>query len=329
MHFFNPVAVLPLVELVRAPATDDVDARDGLGRDEEARQARRARQGCSRLRRQPAPDPPVVRPHAGARERQHVRGDGRGGAAARAPDAARRRSSRWSARGSRTTCSTRSTTRSPTGSRSRRRSRTSRTARWTSSLTGDDRRTEDEIYQRILEALADEARHVLDEGVVASAGEIDACLILGAGFPFFRGGLTPYLDAEGVSTRVSGRPLGGRLKTSVVRPIPVQLCPQHRSAPETRKCADPQGKQHQSRVLRICTRPTSTRHFRRRSLQRAWKPPRSALMPGTASRSSTPVRTRLPRSRPAPPAAPRSTTRSPRWMRAGRRPRTAGASATG
>ena len=55
-------------------------------------------------------------------------------------------------------------------------------------LTGDDRRSEDEIYQRILEALADEARHVLDEGVVASAGEIDACLILGAGFPFFRGG---------------------------------------------------------------------------------------------------------------------------------------------
>ena len=57
-------------------------------------------------------------------------------------------------------------------------------------------------------ALADEARHILDEGVASSAGEIDACLILGAGFPFFRGGLTPYLDHEGVSTRVSGRPLG-------------------------------------------------------------------------------------------------------------------------
>ena len=90
-------------------------------------------------------------------------------------------------------------------------------------LTGDDRRSEDEIYQRILEALADEARHLLDEGVVASAGEIDACLILGAGFPFFRGGLTQYLDPEGVSTRVSGRPLGERLKTSIVRPLPVQF----------------------------------------------------------------------------------------------------------
>ncbi len=75
-------------------------------------------------------------------------------------------------------------------------------------LTGDARRTVDEIHEAILDALADECRHLLDEGVVASAAEIDACLILGAGFPFFRGGLTPYLDTEGVSVRSSGRPLG-------------------------------------------------------------------------------------------------------------------------
>ena len=66
----------------------------------------------------------------------------------------------------------------------------------------------EELYGRILEALADEARRILDEGVVGSAAALDACLILGAGFPFFRGGLTPYLDATGVSVRVSGRPLG-------------------------------------------------------------------------------------------------------------------------
>ena len=75
-------------------------------------------------------------------------------------------------------------------------------------LTGTARRTVDELYEAILAALADEARHLLDEGVVASAAEIDACLILGAGFPFFRGGLTRYLDQEGISARVSGRPLG-------------------------------------------------------------------------------------------------------------------------
>jgi 3-hydroxyacyl-CoA dehydrogenase/enoyl-CoA hydratase/carnithine racemase len=66
----------------------------------------------------------------------------------------------------------------------------------------------DEIHERILEALADEARRILDDGVVASAAEIDACLILGAGYPFFRGGITRYLDATGVSERVSGRLLG-------------------------------------------------------------------------------------------------------------------------
>ena len=74
----------------------------------------------------------------------------------------------------------------------------------------DDRPSVDEIHERILEALADEARRILDEGLVPSAAELDACLILGAGFPFFRGGITPYLDRTGVSERVSGRPLGGR-----------------------------------------------------------------------------------------------------------------------
>ena len=72
----------------------------------------------------------------------------------------------------------------------------------------EGRASVDEIHGRILEALADEARHILDEGVVSSAAEIDACLILGAGYPFFRGGITRHLDQTGVSERVSGRPLG-------------------------------------------------------------------------------------------------------------------------
>jgi 3-hydroxyacyl-CoA dehydrogenase/enoyl-CoA hydratase/carnithine racemase len=72
----------------------------------------------------------------------------------------------------------------------------------------DDRPTVGEIHERILVALADEARRILDDGVVASAAELDACLILGAGFPFFRGGITKHLDQTGVSQRVSGRLLG-------------------------------------------------------------------------------------------------------------------------
>ena len=74
----------------------------------------------------------------------------------------------------------------------------------------DGRATVEEIHGRILEALADEAGHILDEGVVSSAAEIDACLILGAGYPFFRGGITKHLDQSGVSQRVLGRPLGER-----------------------------------------------------------------------------------------------------------------------
>ena len=68
-------------------------------------------------------------------------------------------------------------------------------------------RTVDEIHQAVLEALADEARHILEEGVVAEAADIDTCLILGAGFPFWLGGITKHLDGTGVSERVIGRPL--------------------------------------------------------------------------------------------------------------------------
>jgi 3-hydroxyacyl-CoA dehydrogenase len=49
----------------------------------------------------------------------------------------------------------------------------------------------------VLEALADEVGHLLEEGVVASPKDVDAALLLGAGFPFFMGGLTPYLRENG------------------------------------------------------------------------------------------------------------------------------------
>ncbi len=71
-------------------------------------------------------------------------------------------------------------------------------------LVGDARRTVDEIREDVLEAAADEIRHLLDEGVVGAAADVDACLILGAGYPFFLGGITKHLDQLGISTRVSG-----------------------------------------------------------------------------------------------------------------------------
>jgi 3-hydroxyacyl-CoA dehydrogenase/enoyl-CoA hydratase/carnithine racemase len=69
-------------------------------------------------------------------------------------------------------------------------------------------RSVDELHEAVLEALADEVRHILEEGVVAEAADVDTCLILGAGFPFWLGGITKHLDQTGVSERVVGRPLG-------------------------------------------------------------------------------------------------------------------------
>ncbi len=68
-------------------------------------------------------------------------------------------------------------------------------------------RTIEELHTAVLEALADESRHILEEGVVAEAADIDTCLLLGAGFPFWLGGITKHLDQTGVSERVVGRPL--------------------------------------------------------------------------------------------------------------------------
>jgi 3-hydroxyacyl-CoA dehydrogenase/enoyl-CoA hydratase/carnithine racemase len=65
--------------------------------------------------------------------------------------------------------------------------------------------TAEEVRERALAALAAEARLMLDEGVVADAQDIDLCMILGAGWPFYLGGIIPYLDRSGVSERVTGR----------------------------------------------------------------------------------------------------------------------------
>ncbi|MGA3525333.1 3-hydroxyacyl-CoA dehydrogenase NAD-binding domain-containing protein [Melissospora conviva] len=72
-------------------------------------------------------------------------------------------------------------------------------------VTGDQQLTADEVRQRALDALAQEIRLMLDEGVVAEAQDIDLCMILGAGWPFHLGGITPYLDRSGTSERVAGK----------------------------------------------------------------------------------------------------------------------------
>ena len=54
-------------------------------------------------------------------------------------------------------------------------------------------------------ALAQEIRLMLDDEVVAEPQDVDLCLLLGAGWPFHLGGITPYLDRTGISERATGR----------------------------------------------------------------------------------------------------------------------------
>jgi 3-hydroxyacyl-CoA dehydrogenase/enoyl-CoA hydratase/carnithine racemase len=56
------------------------------------------------------------------------------------------------------------------------------------ATAGGGPRTLEEIRRRALDAVADEVQHLLAEGIVADPADIDACLILGAGWPLFLGG---------------------------------------------------------------------------------------------------------------------------------------------
>jgi 3-hydroxyacyl-CoA dehydrogenase/enoyl-CoA hydratase/carnithine racemase len=77
-------------------------------------------------------------------------------------------------------------------------------------LSGGDRpSTGPEVLARALEGLAQEIRIMLDEGVVAAPEDIDLCMILGAGWPFHLGGITPYLDRTGIAAKVNGAAFRG------------------------------------------------------------------------------------------------------------------------
>jgi 3-hydroxyacyl-CoA dehydrogenase len=205
MHFFNPVAVLPLVELVRTPQTDDVTLatawavtgklrkRGVLVRDSPAFVVNRllGRQGSvvtdaldhgntvdetdeAVLRLGLPMAPSVLLQLVGPKVANHVR---------------HTLHSAWP-------------------------DRFPLSATLESLAEGGEPvvvehapRTVEQIHEAVLEALADEAGHILVEGVVAEAADIDTCLILGAGFPFWLGGITKHLDQTGVSERVTGRKL--------------------------------------------------------------------------------------------------------------------------
>lgn len=65
--------------------------------------------------------------------------------------------------------------------------------------------TTEQVRERVLGVLADEARRMLDEGVAQAPMDLDLAMITGAGFQFWNGGLTPLLDREGLSEKVTGQ----------------------------------------------------------------------------------------------------------------------------
>src|SRR5262249_11835365 len=63
--------------------------------------------------------------------------------------------------------------------------------------TGDRPPTDEEITDRLFLPMLLEATRVLEEGIVGDPADVDMGLILGTGFPPFRGGLLRWADGEG------------------------------------------------------------------------------------------------------------------------------------
>jgi 3-hydroxyacyl-CoA dehydrogenase/enoyl-CoA hydratase/3-hydroxybutyryl-CoA epimerase len=64
-------------------------------------------------------------------------------------------------------------------------------------LNGAKAFTAEQIVQRLIYSMINEATLCLEEGVVQTPETVDAGMILGAGFPPFTGGLLRYADAVG------------------------------------------------------------------------------------------------------------------------------------
>jgi 3-hydroxyacyl-CoA dehydrogenase len=62
----------------------------------------------------------------------------------------------------------------------------------------------DGVLDSVLTALTTEIGLMLEEGVVPGPQQIDLAMILGAGWGFHTGGITPYLDRTGYSEKVLG-----------------------------------------------------------------------------------------------------------------------------
>jgi 3-hydroxyacyl-CoA dehydrogenase len=67
---------------------------------------------------------------------------------------------------------------------------------------GDKEFVQEEIVDRLLTNLTKEVNLMLEEKVVPDPKDIDTAMILGAGWPFFNGGITFYLDMENYTPKI-------------------------------------------------------------------------------------------------------------------------------
>ncbi|WP_122943745.1 3-hydroxyacyl-CoA dehydrogenase NAD-binding domain-containing protein [Brachybacterium sp. EE-P12] len=70
------------------------------------------------------------------------------------------------------------------------------------------------LLEKVRAGLAEEIQLMIEAGVVEQPEQVDLALILGAGFPRHRGGITPYLDASGAAERTTGSAFHGERFTA-------------------------------------------------------------------------------------------------------------------
>jgi 3-hydroxyacyl-CoA dehydrogenase/enoyl-CoA hydratase/3-hydroxybutyryl-CoA epimerase len=58
------------------------------------------------------------------------------------------------------------------------------------------------IVDRLIDAMVNEAAQALEERVVTRPEDVDLAMVLGTGFPPFRGGLLRYADSAGIGAIV-------------------------------------------------------------------------------------------------------------------------------
>jgi 3-hydroxyacyl-CoA dehydrogenase len=201
LHFFNPVALLPLVELVRAPRTDDATLAT-------------ANELATKLRKRPvlvADAPAFVVNRILARLLSVVLGAlERGNSVAEADEAILRLGLPMAPSvllqmvGPRVAEHVLETLHDAYPERFPLSQTLANYAAGSEEIVvaEHDPLSKEQILEAALAAIAEEIDHVLAGSVVPSTEDVDTALLLGAGFPFWLGGITKHLEAMGISARM-------------------------------------------------------------------------------------------------------------------------------